>query len=112
MRGEERTVRMIPRFLVCLPWRMEWPFSRGKWPGKDRIWPEENQQFCLGTSLTVQWLRLHASNAGTAGSNPGRATKIPHAAWRGQIKQRNKQTKNSSASSTCGASSGQLDATA
>ena len=30
-----------------------------------------------GTSLAVQWLRLRASNAGGAGSIPGRTTKIP-----------------------------------
>ena len=40
---------------------------------------------CLGrkaelrTSLVVQWLRLHASNAGGVGLIPGRGTKIPHA---------------------------------
>jgi len=28
------------------------------------------------TSLVVQWLRLHASNAGDAGSIPGQGTKI------------------------------------
>jgi len=27
----------------------------------------------------VQWLRLHASNAGAADSIPGEGTKIPHA---------------------------------
>ena len=32
-----------------------------------------------GTSLAVQWLRLHASIAGGAGSIPDRGTKIPHA---------------------------------
>ena len=37
-----------------------------------------------GTSLAVQWLRLHASTAGGAGSIPGRGTKIPHAAWHSQ----------------------------
>ena len=30
-----------------------------------------------GTSLVVQWLRLHAPNAGSPGSIPGQ---IPHAA--------------------------------
>ena len=40
---------------------------------------------CLeGTSLAVQWLRLHASTAGGMGSIPGRGTKIPHAARCGQ----------------------------
>ena len=37
-----------------------------------------------GTSLAVQWLGLHASNAGGVGSVPGRGTKIPHAAQHGQ----------------------------
>ena len=37
-----------------------------------------------GTSLAVQWLRLHARNAGTAGSIPGRGTKIPRATRRSQ----------------------------
>ena len=37
-----------------------------------------------GTSLAVQWLRLHPSNAGGAGSIPGWGTEIPHAAWCGQ----------------------------
>ena len=39
-----------------------------------------------GTSLVVRWLRLHVSNAGSAGSIPGQGTKIPHAAWHGQKK--------------------------
>ena len=39
-----------------------------------------------GTSLVVQWLRLHASNAGGTGSIPGWGTKIPHALWSGQKK--------------------------
>ena len=35
---------------------------------------------CLsGTSLVVQWLRLHSFKAGGLGSIPGRGTKIPHA---------------------------------
>ena len=38
----------------------------------------------MGTSLVVQWLRLHAANAGGTGSIPGGGTKIPHAAWCGQ----------------------------
>ena len=42
----------------------------------------------------VQWLRLHAFNAGDTGSNPGRGTKIPHAIEHGQNKIKiNKQTK-------------------
>ena len=34
-----------------------------------------------GTSLAVQWLRLHASNAEDSGSTPSRGTKILHT-WR------------------------------
>ena len=41
-----------------------------------------------GTSLVVQWLKLSASNAGDASSNPGRGTKIPHAVWLGQKKRK------------------------
>jgi len=32
-----------------------------------------------GTSLVIQWLRLHAPNAGDQGLIPGKGTKIPHA---------------------------------
>ena len=32
----------------------------------------------LGTSLVIEWLGLHASNAGAQGSIPGWGTKIPH----------------------------------
>ena len=32
-----------------------------------------------GTSLAVQWLRLHLSNAGGVGSIPGRGAEIPNA---------------------------------
>ena len=35
-----------------------------------------------GTSLVVQWLRLCASNAGSACSIPGPGAGIPHAAQR------------------------------
>ena len=38
----------------------------------------------LGTSLAVQWLRLHASTAGGTGSIPSWGTKIPPASWCGQ----------------------------
>ena len=36
--------------------------------------------------MVVQWLRLHPSNAGGAGSIPGQGTKIAHAVWHGQKK--------------------------
>ena len=46
-----------------------------------------------GTSLAVQWLRLCASNAGGAGSIPGRGTKmIPHATWRDPKKKKKKKS--------------------
>ena len=40
------------------------------------------KSFECGTSLAVQWLRLHTCNAGVAGSIPGQKTKIPHHALR------------------------------
>ena len=39
-----------------------------------------------GTSLVVQWLRPHASNAGGMSSVPGRGTKIPYTVRCGQKK--------------------------
>ena len=48
------------------------------------------------TSLKVQWLRLHASNAGDVGSIPGQGTKILHATGCGKKKQ-NKKTKKKTA---------------
>ena len=47
-----------------------------------------------GTSLTIQWLGLHASNAGGVGSIPGWGTKIPHAVQHGQRKERKKRKGN------------------
>ena len=41
-----------------------------------------------GTSLVVQWLRLCAPNAGGMGSIPGLGTKIPHAVWCSQKKEK------------------------
>ena len=41
--------------------------------------PAPAQETPLGTSQVVQWLRLHASNAGGMGLIPGQGTKIPHA---------------------------------
>ena len=39
-----------------------------------------SQNTCFqGTSLAVQWLRLHASTAGAVGLTPGWGTKIPRA---------------------------------
>ena len=40
--------------------------------------PKQKQKW-WGTSLVVQWLRLHAPNAGCLGSIPGQGTKIPYA---------------------------------
>ena len=45
----------------------------------------------VGTSLVVQWLRLHVSNTRGVGSNPGWASRIPHATERGQGKKPNKK---------------------
>ena len=45
-------------------------------------------EWFLGTSLAVQWLRLCASNARDAGSTPGQGTKIPYARWCSQKKKK------------------------
>ena len=51
-----------------------------------------SQEINEGTSLAVQWLRLHASTAGGTGSIPGCGTKIPHAMWHGQKKKKKKKS--------------------
>ena len=45
--------------------------------------PSTKKLGILGTSLVVQWLRLHASKAVGIGSIPGQGTKIPHAVQHG-----------------------------
>ena len=47
----------------------------------------------VGTFLTVQWLRLHTSNAESKDLIPGLGTKIPYASQCGQI-EKNKQINN------------------
>ena len=42
----------------------------------------------------VQWLRLHAPNAGGMGLIPGRGTKIPYVVGMGKIKFKKKKKKN------------------
>ena len=56
------------------------------WPGtsisfKDKV---------IGTSLTAQWLRLHAFCAGNMGLIPGQETRIPRAVWYSQNNNNNK----------------------
>ena len=60
-------------FLLCL----------GRWGGKRCLWRIQNHSGG-GASLTAQWLRLQASNAGGLGSIPGWGNKALHAAWHGQ----------------------------
>ena len=45
------------------------------------------------TSLVVQWLRLHASNAGGTGLIPVWGTKVPHAVWHSQKKKKGAKLK-------------------
>ena len=49
-------------------------------------------QVIHGTSLVVQWLRLHIPHAGGTGSIPSRGTKIPHAKRRGRKKKKGLQS--------------------
>ena len=44
--------------------------------------------FFSGTSLVVQWLRLHASTAGGMASNPGQRTRKPYAVQCSQKKKK------------------------
>ena len=44
-----------------------------------------------GTSLVVQWLRLHASTVGGTGQIPGQGTKLLYAMWRSQKRKKKKK---------------------
>ena len=48
----------------------------------------------VGTSLVVQWLRLHAYNAGNVGSIPGWGIKIIHACGTAKKKQERERSFN------------------
>ena len=48
----------------------------------------------FGVSLAVQWLRLHASNAGGTVSFPGWGTKTPHVARCSQNQNKTNKKKN------------------
>ena len=48
-----------------------------------------------GTSLAVQWLRLHAIPAEGMGSIPGGRTRSPHATWWGQKLKKRKEERRS-----------------
>ena len=54
--------------------------------GKIRNWLARIWKQFLGNSLEIQWLRLHASPAGSMGLIPGQGSKIQHAAWQVQKK--------------------------
>ena len=55
--------------------------------GKTAHWLEKQD---IGTTLAVQWLRLHAPTAGGMGSIPGWGTKVPHAIQLGHSKKKDK----------------------
>ena len=57
------------------------PFSNQAWNVSKVGMGFHFKNQCAGTSLEVQWLRLHTSNVGGAGSIPGWGTKIPYAMW-------------------------------
>lgn len=49
--------------------------------GPDRLpFADMFKEFTSGLPWGVQWLRLHAPNAGVVGLIPGRGAEIPHAA--------------------------------
>ena len=59
-----------------------------------KFWEEGGKNNKRGgdqNSLVVQWLRLHASNTGGAGSIPGLGNKIPHATGHGQKKRKGRE---------------------
>ena len=68
------------------------------WMDTSPGWGLVEKGLSTGTSLAVQWVRLHAPNAGGPGSFPGQGTrshmlqwKIPHATTKTQHSQINKK---------------------
>ena len=55
-------------------------------------WALQQNKKGRGTSLAVQWLKLHASAAWGTGSIPALGTKIPHALGHGQKKREREKT--------------------
>ena len=55
----------------------------------------------IGTSLVVQWLRLHAFTAEGLGSIPDRGAKILHAVQGSQKKKRERENNNSTYYRSC-----------
>ena len=49
------------------------------WPQRKKITMTEIRSAQDGTSLVVQWPKLHTRNAGDLGSIPGQGTKLLHA---------------------------------
>ena len=90
---------LYPSFISDFP--AIWPVLGPFWALNKFMWREWNQQ-PLGTSLVVQWLRLHLPMKRGVGSIPGWGVKIPHALWlkKQNIKQKqycnkfNKELKN------------------
>ena len=75
------------------------PLQRRRWsdrlsPGLYKAAEEARTKTAVpGSSLVVQWLRLHPSIAAGTGSIPGWGTKIPHAKWCGpKLKKKKKKT--------------------
>ena len=80
-RGRPTHLSVLWTYLKLFPWACVWMYyetyknNKGSGP---LIFTR------IGTFLAVQWLRLHTSNAGDAGSILHRGTEIPHTTWCGQ----------------------------
>ena len=88
------TMFMAALFTTAKTWKQPKCPSTDEW--KKKMW--------YGTSLVVQWLRLHTPNGGGTGSIPGWGTKIPHATQHAQKKPKKtkKQNKTKQNKKRCG----------
>ena len=81
-------------FSICsvLLWQTQNSHFLRWWDGiaGDANLPVKNESGTLGTSLVIQWLRLHSCIVGGMGSIPGEGSKIPRAAW---CSQKNRERK-------------------
>ena len=93
-RAEEEERTGISECLLCIKHLFYMILGRGYylnvWPsGRSRSSPKgsaEEVKHWRWSSLVVQWLRLHASNARGTGSVPSWGAKIPHASGTAKTK--------------------------
>ena len=75
-------------FAYFLQWRVEKRVARLLKKTASKRGRHTNERKSRGTSLAVQWSRLHAANEEGKDLIPSRRVKVPHATWLTKIKEK------------------------